>query len=164
MIGVLGAQYKLQINIMVELPINCAFQARWTNQIRIIVLDGSNLVQFLVTLDLDPSARSERPSHRWVADHDTEVLLALLWDESLIEGLGLVRFGTGLIIIFKLFYIVVIMIKPLIDTTVVIHCELLVLVLLVLLSLPLLILHCNHSILIVLLLLHLELVLLLVQL
>ena len=124
MVGILGAQHKLQVYITVKVTIHGAFEANvreftWTASV------ARNIIELLVAFDFDPSTCSQGSPHRRVANRHTEVLFALLRHKGLIKWFRFGCFGArvSLVILDFIWFIVnavVIAIKTLINTSIVV--------------------------------------------
>ncbi len=134
MIGILGTQNKLKIDISIELPVHCTFKANvhsfgaWTARV------ACDLLQALVAFDFDPATSTQSSPHRWISYSHTKVFFALLWHERLVQGprlgcLGACIFITMVhhscivllvIVILLAICSITIAIKPLINTVIIV--------------------------------------------
>ena len=125
MIGILGWEYKLKIDVLIELSIHSALKTyihilAWTARV------SRDLVQSFIAFNFDPTTCSQCPPHRWISYRHTEVLLTFLWHKSLIQWPWLRRLRTSVLIIDNIIRCIittttiVISIKPIINPIIII--------------------------------------------
>ena len=137
MVRIVSTQHKLQVNVLIKLAIHSTFKtgpheldllvSAWAPINELLLSHPSERIQLLVTLDLDPAACPQSPTHRRITDHYTEVFPALLRDEGLVERLGLVGLRARMLIslVIAFFCAIIIAVESLVYSSIIV-CVLLV--------------------------------------